>query len=77
MNDPSSLQNDVSAIKIQATTQQKAKAFVAERGYFDTHSFIKDMMQSGFTQEQSEELCRLFKAIVNYVAHDFKTECLY
>lgn len=56
--------------------QQKAKAFIAERGYFDTHLFIKDLTNNGFTPEQAERLCNIFKELVNYIVHDFKTECV-
>jgi len=58
------------------SAQQKAKAFVAERGYFDTHLFIKDLTANGFTDQQAEKLCHIFKEIVNYVVQDFKTECV-
>lgn len=57
-------------------SKQKSKTVVAERGYFDTHSFIKSLMVNGFTQQQAEQLCALFKDIVNYIAQDIKKECV-
>lgn len=57
-------------------SKQKSKSVVAERGYFDTHSFIKSLMANGFTQQQAEQLCVLFKDIVNYIAQDIKKECV-
>lgn len=49
---------------------------MAERSYFDTYDFIQSLIQKGFTQEQAEQLCILFKDIVNYIAQDIKKECV-
>jgi hypothetical protein len=53
--------------------QQKPK--IAERNYFDTGMFQKELQNEGFTPQQAESLCRLFKEIVLYVVNDVKSEC--
>ena len=55
--------------------QQKPKA-IAERNYFDTNLFIKELQNEGFTQQQAECLCRVFKEINTYVINDVKSECV-
>ena len=68
-----------SVLKSISTTnlvfQQKTK--IAERNYFDTGLFIKELQNEGFTPQQAESLCRLFKEIVTYVINDVKSECTY
>ena len=49
---------------------------MAERGYYDSLAFVKSLTESGFTQSQAEQLCFLFKDIVNYIAEDIKKECV-
>jgi len=57
-------------------TKKMAKTVVAERGYFDTHAFVSVLLQNGFTQQQAESMCHLFKDIVNYISEDIKKECV-
>ena len=50
---------------------------MSERGFYDTHAFIKTLVESGdFTPVQAESLCSLFKDITNYVADDVRNECV-
>jgi hypothetical protein len=53
-----------------------SRQIVAERGYYDSLAFVKSLTESGFTQSQAEQLCFLFKDIVNYIAEDIKKECV-
>ena len=55
---------------------KKSRSVVAERSYFDTHSFISELEQNGFNRQQAEKMCYLFKEIVNYVSQDIKKECV-
>ena len=55
---------------------QKSRKVVAERSYYDTYEFIQSLVAQGFTQAQAEQLCFLFKDIVNYIAQDIKKECV-
>ena len=38
--------------------------------------FIKELQNEGFTPQQAESLCKLFKEVVNYVVNDIKNECV-
>ena len=49
---------------------------VAERGYFDTHQFIANLTNNGFSLQQAEVVATLFKEVVNYIAEDIKKECV-
>ncbi len=67
----------------QISSQQPAKPpkkvnyRVSERGFYDTHAFIKTLVETGeFTTTQAETLSSLFKDITNYVVDDIKTECV-
>jgi hypothetical protein len=60
----------------ESLSTQKSRNVVAERSYFDTHSFVKSMQQNGFSENQAEALCSLFKDIVNFIAQDIKKECV-
>ena len=60
----------------EVLTKKMVREKVAERGYFDTHAFINTLLQNGFTQQQSEIICHLFKDVVNYIAEDIKKECV-
>lgn len=62
--------------KEHVLTKKMAKTVVAERGYFDTHAFVGILLQNGFTQQQAESMCHLFKDIVNYISEDIKKECV-
>ena len=55
---------------------KKVNYKVAERNFYDTHAFVKCLVENDFTQKQSEELCELFKDIVNYIADDIRNECV-
>jgi hypothetical protein len=63
-------------VKEAVLTKKMAKTVVAERGYFDTHAFVGILLQNGFTQQQAEVMCHLFKDIVNYISEDIKKECV-
>ena len=60
----------------EVLTKKMVKTLVAEKGYFDTHGFISTLTLNGFTQQQAEVLCHLFKDIVNYISEDIKKECV-
>lgn len=55
---------------------RRATRKVVEKGFYDTHSFINSLVEHKFTQDQAEQLCFLFKDIVNYIADDIKNECV-
>lgn len=55
---------------------KRASRKVVEKGFYDTHSFINSLVEHKFTQDQAEQLCFLFKDIVNYIADDIKNECV-
>ncbi len=60
----------------ESISTQKARNIVAEHSYYDTHAFINSLMQNGFTQQQAEQLCLLFKDIVNFISEDIKKTCV-
>ncbi len=62
--------------KVTTLSAQKSRKVVAERSYYDTYEFIQSLVAKGFTQAQAEQLCFLFKDIVNYIAQDIKKECV-
>ena len=57
-------------------SKKMVKSVVAERGYFDTHAFVGALLQNGFTQQQAEIVCLLFKDVTNYISEDIKIECV-
>jgi hypothetical protein len=74
LNTTSNLLTDATAPPTIPTKRAGRK--VVEKGYYDTHSFINSLVEHEFTQEQAEQLCFLFKDIVNYIADDIKSECV-
>ncbi len=61
----------------QPKFSKKVNYKVSERGFYDTHAFVKTLVESGdFNQQQAESLCTLFKDITNYIADDVRSECV-
>jgi hypothetical protein len=61
----------------QPKFSKKVNYKVSERGFYDTHAFVKTLVESGdFNQQQAESLCLLFKDITNYIADDVRSECV-
>ncbi|CAF0746264.1 unnamed protein product [Brachionus calyciflorus] len=60
----------------ESLSTKKSLNIIAERSYFDTHLFVSNLMDSGFTQHQAEQLCVLFKEIVNFISQDIKKDCV-
>lgn len=58
------------------TASLASKAKPAESSHFDTHAFVSHLTTSGYTQQQAEQLCYLFKDITNAVVHEIKKECV-
>ena len=67
---------DVKPVKDAMLTKKMIKSVVAERGYFDTHAFVGALIQNGFTEQQAEIVCLLFKDVTNYISEDIKKECV-
>jgi len=59
-----------------SSSYELARAAVAEISYFDTHAFVKQLESTGFSNAQAEEMCMLFKEVVNYVSTDVKKQCV-
>lgn len=60
----------------ESLSAKKSRNIVAERSYFDTHAFVSSLMENGFTLQQAEQMCNLFKEIVNFVSQDIKKDCV-
>lgn len=60
----------------ESLSAKKSRNIVAERSYFDTHLFVSSLMENGFNQQQAEQMCSLFKEIVNFVSQDIKKDCV-
>lgn len=55
---------------------QVSRNIIAQRSYFDTHLFVSQLESSGFNRQQAEQLCALFKEIVNFISQDIKKDCV-
>lgn len=73
---PVSVAEETKKENFQSLSSAKSRKVVAERSYFDTYEFIQSLTQKGFTHQQAEQLCVLFKDIVNYIAQDIKKDCV-